>query len=49
MRTEARRRCRLAAALRPREDDAPTLDLLFNLDEHGHEYAADLLDLAAKS
>lgn len=37
----------LAAALRSTaEQQQGTLDLLFNVDEHGHEYATDLLDLA---
>ncbi|MGW1740482.1 hypothetical protein ACWCPQ_16920 [Nocardia sp. NPDC001965] len=40
-------RARLADALRePR--DQPTLALIFNVDDGGHEYAADLLDLAER-
>ncbi|MFC9874853.1 hypothetical protein [Nocardia salmonicida] len=38
----------LAAALRPKpEQQQDMLGLLFNVDEHGHEYSTDLLDLAA--
>lgn len=36
---------RLAAALARNADSA--LPLMFNVDENGHEYPADLLDLAA--
>ncbi|MCZ4557936.1 hypothetical protein O4215_20455 [Rhodococcus maanshanensis] len=45
MSDQGRRRRNLAAALRP-DADRPTLALLFNVDEQGHEYTADLLDLA---
>lgn len=38
---------RLAAALARNADNA--LPLLFNVDENGHEYPADLLDLAART
>ncbi|MEU3013378.1 hypothetical protein [Nocardia asteroides] len=38
---------RLAAALARNAADA--LPLLFNIDESGHEYPADLLDLAASA
>lgn len=38
---------RLAAALARNADAA--LPLLFNVDENGHEYPADLLDLATLS
>ncbi|MBF6460186.1 hypothetical protein IU433_14185 [Nocardia puris] len=37
-------RRRLQAALRT-DDEQQALALLFNIDEHGHEYPADLLDL----
>ncbi|WP_157181953.1 hypothetical protein [Nocardia testacea] len=43
---ETRKRRRLAAALRV-DRHQPALGLLFNVDTEGHEYAADLLDLAA--
>ncbi|WP_416565095.1 hypothetical protein [Nocardia testacea] len=45
--SETRKRRRLAAALRVGRDQPPTLGLLFNVDTEGHEYARDLLDLAA--
>ncbi len=41
-------RKRLADALRDTRDQ-PALALLFNVDDNGHEYAADLLDLAEQS